>query len=161
MIRKKCIAMIPYKPEHLEELLSTIREHDMSNIVANGGVAGLRTTIEWFDKFAIMQTFMTYENKVAAIFALVKSGPGEAVIWAATGKEVDRLPKAFVHACKRLLPMINSCLDEPLEKIAAFVHHEHERSVIWLNSLGFIVDDGRAQTVNGENYFCLCKDMGV
>lgn len=151
--------IVPYHADHFDDLLDNMRDPDISNISPKiEDRAEMVETIKFYETHGMLLTFMTDDNKVAAIFCAMLKWQGVSEIWAAVTPEVDKNIVGFQRACWRAYFSFIDSHDPPLHRIEAIVHSKHIRSMKWLHRLGFKMEALMKQYgINKEDYVLMAR----
>lgn len=129
------IMVVPFEDWHLDWLIPRLREHDWTMALRHGGEFHIRSLIEQMKPHAVIMSSITTDGEVAAIWIMQKKWNGVMTIHAYTGQAVDRNKVEFFKACIRGLETAESSMK--LHRIEAVVWAGYDRSVKWLERLGF------------------------
>lgn len=130
------VRVVTARPEHAEQLAAVMRAEDLAECQAAGyatGLEALRAGIEGStEAWAVY-----FGGELGAVLGVdaeygTPEQPG-ALIWALTGKVVDRARLAFVHASRELV----AWLLERHRFLFNLVDPRYVKALRWLELLGF------------------------
>lgn len=121
------------RPEHLEQLAAVMRPGDLDECIA-AGYPDARSALEDAMAHSTHSWAVLFDGEVAALVGLDGDYTTKAaLVWALTGRAVDRARLSFVRASRALLALIRST--HPF--LFNIVDARYQGAVDWLEVLGF------------------------
>lgn len=119
----------------VDEVFENLRDQDRSVMEAQGGLADARKTVESLLQVFPHQIFEADDGRVAALWIALRKWDGVIEIAGYTTNAVEENMIGFYKASSRGLMYVADILKA--HKIECIVWGDYERSVLWLERLGF------------------------
>lgn len=136
------VDIVPARADHAEQLAPLMRDADVAEIYASGGVSPLIALLSSLASSEVAYALL-FDKEVAAMFGVVPAGgtlltpTDSGVAWALTGRAVAKHPKAYLRASRSVLPALLKV--RPL--LFNIVDARYTGALRWAEWLGFDVRD--------------------
>ena len=119
----------------IDSLFDDLREEDQEVMERMGGTLEAKQAVNEMVKFFPTQVFESEDGRVAALWIGLRRWHGVMEIVAYTGNATEGNRVGFYRACTRGLKYIKDILN--IHKIECIVWSDYQRSIHWLERLGF------------------------
>lgn len=129
--------------DHAAQLAPLMRTADAEEVLASGGYSPLEALLESLDganpAFAV-----SFDGEVAAICGVTPmdnsstllAGPAVGIVWAMTGRAVEKHPLAFLKLCRPMVALFRQRYPVLVNAVDA----RYRTAIRWVEWLGFQVD---------------------
>ncbi len=138
------VDILPATLDHAAQLAPFLRAGDLAECLASGCVDGFSALADSVAHSSEAWSVF-FDGEIAALVGVVPFDNGTTLVWALTGRAVDRARLTFVRVSRRLLAQL-------LRKhavLANLVDARYQGAIDWLECLGFCVSQPTPHPTTG------------